>query len=101
MGVWPLVYACLMFINEWMQPIPAWPSVLASNGSGVIGMMPYLLLRESRPYFSGKKDLLIKLLAARLTGIALLVSPLGLIIYVLSSGNFDKFIKQWQIRRFL
>ncbi|WP_156823694.1 hypothetical protein [Oscillatoria acuminata] len=42
MGVWPLVYGCLMFIDERMQPLPAWPSFLASNGSGVIGMMPYI-----------------------------------------------------------
>ncbi len=64
-------------------------------------MMPYLLLRESRPYFSGKKDWIIKLLDARLTGIALLVSTIGLIIYALYSGNFDEFIKQWQTSRFL
>ncbi|MCT7963093.1 DUF2834 domain-containing protein [Laspinema sp. D1] len=101
MGVWPLVYACLMFIDERMQPIPAWPSFLASNGSGVIGMMPYLLLRESRPYFAGPKDWIIKLFDARLTGISLLLSTIGLIIYALSSGNFDEFIKQWQTSRFL
>ncbi|MGL4499913.1 MAG: DUF2834 domain-containing protein, partial [Planktothrix sp.] len=77
MGVWPLVSACLMFIDERMQRIRPWPSFLVSNGSGVIGMIPYLLLRESRPYFSGKKDWIIKLLDARLTGMALLVSTIG------------------------
>ncbi|MCT7957689.1 hypothetical protein [Laspinema palackyanum] len=101
MGVWPLIYAGLMFIDERMQPIPAWPSFLASNGSGVMGMMPYLLLRESRPYFSGKKDGFIKLFDARLTGVALLLRTIGLIIYALYFGNFDEFIKQWQTRRFL
>ncbi|WP_052315673.1 hypothetical protein [Oscillatoria acuminata] len=64
-------------------------------------MVTYILLRESRPYFSGKKDWIIKLLDARLTGIALLVSTIGLMIYALYSGNFDEFIKQWQTSRFL
>jgi hypothetical protein len=101
MGVWPLVYACLMFIDERMQRIPAWPAFLASNGSGVIGMMPYLLLRQPCPYFSGEKDWIVKLADARLTGMMLLASTIGLIFYALYFGNFAEFIYQWRTSRFL
>lgn len=101
MGVWPLVYACFMFIDERMQKVPAWPSFLASNGSGAIGMMPYLLLRESPPEFSGKKDFWIKIFDSRLTGIALLLSTIGLVGYAVVYGNLPAFIEQLQTSRFL
>jgi len=36
-----------------MQKIPFWPFVADGAGTGVIGLIPYLALRESNQTFSG------------------------------------------------
>jgi hypothetical protein len=46
MGVWPMIFACLMFFDGKMQKIPAWPYFLGSNGTGVLCLLPYLILRQ-------------------------------------------------------
>jgi hypothetical protein len=101
MGVWPMVYACLMFIDERMQDISAWPSFLASNGSGVIGMIPYLLLRESNQEFSGQKDFWLERLDSRQTGIVLSLITAGLLAYAMLAGDWGDFVRQWHSSRFI
>jgi len=101
MGVWPIVYACLMFIDERMQDISAWPSFLASNGSGVIGMIPYLLLRESNQEFSGQKDFWLERLDSRQTGIVLSLITAGLLAYAMLAGDWGDFVRQWHSSRFI
>ncbi len=101
MGVWPMVYACLMFIDERMQDISAWPSFLASNGSGVIGMIPYLLLRESNQAFSGQKDFWLERLDSRQTGIVLSLITVGLFAYAMLAGDWGDFVRQWHTSRFI
>ncbi|WP_333310063.1 hypothetical protein [Microcoleus sp. N9_A2] len=41
------------------------PAFIASNGAGIIGLIPYLLLRQPQPEFSGRKDMLIKISDSR------------------------------------
>jgi hypothetical protein len=101
MGVWPIVYACLMFIDERMQDISAWPSFLASNGSGVIGLIPYLLLRESNQAFSGQKDFWLERLDSRQTGIVLSLITVGLFAYAMLAGDWGDFVRQWHSSRFI
>jgi hypothetical protein len=101
MGVWPIVYACLMFIDERMQDISAWPSFLASNGSGVIGMIPYLLLRESNQAFSGQKNFWLERLDSRQTGIVLSLITVGLFAYAMLAGDWGDFVRQWHTSRFI
>jgi hypothetical protein len=101
MGVWPLVYACLMFIDSRMQNIPAWPSFLASNGSGAIGMIPYLIMRETSQEFSGQKDIWLKLLDSRAFGWLLSLSTVGLLAYAWLAGDWFDFIHQWYTSRFI
>jgi hypothetical protein len=101
MGVWPIVYACLMFIDERMQDISAWPSFLASNGSGVIGLIPYLLLRESNQAFSGQKDFWLERLDSRQTGIVLSLITVGLFAYAMLAGDWGDFVRQWHTSRFI
>ena len=101
MGVWPMVYACLMFIDERSQTISAWPSFLASNGSGVIGMIPYLLLREPSEEFTGQKGFLLECLDSRQTGIALSLTTIGLLAYAVLTGDWGDFVHQWHTSRFV
>jgi len=101
MGVWPMVYACLMFIDSRMQTIPAWPAFLASNGAGAIGMLPYLILREPNQAFSGQKDIWLRLLDSRAFGAFLSLSTAALLVYAWLAGDWGDFLHQWQTDRFI
>ncbi len=96
MGVWPMIYACLMFIDERSQDIPAFPSFLTSNGAGVMGLLPYLILRKPNQTFSGEKDIGLKILDARITGILLTLTTAGLLAYACFAGNWQDFFDQFR-----
>lgn len=100
-GVWIQVYSCVLFFDGRMQKIPFWPFALASLGSGVIGLIPYLALREANQEFSGNKDGWLKLLDSRSTGVILTVFTLGLLIFGFLAGDWGDFIDQFQSDRFI
>lgn len=100
-GVWLLIYSCLLFIDGRMQKIPFWAFALASVGSGVIGLIPYLALRESNQEFTGKKDSFLNLLDSRSTGIILTVFTIFVVVYGVFAGNWADYIYQFQSDRFI
>ena len=100
-GVCLLIYSCLLFIYGRMQKIPFWPFALASVATGVIGLMPYLALREENQEFSGPKDAFLKWLDSRLTGVVLALFTIGLLAYALFAGDWFDFSQQFQGDRFI
>lgn len=100
-GIWLQIYSCLLFIDGRMQKIPFWPFALASVGTGVIGLLPYLALREANQEFSGQKDSFLKLLDSRSTGVVLTLFTIGLLAYGLLTGDWGDFIQQFQGDRFI
>ncbi len=101
MGVWPMVYACLVLIDGANQKLAAWPFVVASFGVGAFALLPYLALREPSPVFDAPKTLLLKLVDSVWTGRAIALASLVLLIYGLTSGNWNDFVQQWQTSRFI
>jgi len=101
MGIWPVIYSCLLFIDSRGQKIPAWPFALLSFGVGAFALVPYLALRRSQPQFSGQKDVLIRLLDSRWTGFLLALGSMGLVAYALIAGDWSDFLHQWQTSRFI
>ncbi len=101
MGVWPMIYACLMFADGRMQNFRVWPYFIGSNGIGVICLIPYLILRKSNQDFDSRKDYLLKILDSRLTGIFLVLSTIGLLSYAIVAGNWADYIQQFQTRTFV
>ncbi len=101
MGILPMVYSCLLFIDGRNQKISAAPFALFSFGVGAFAILPYLFLRQPNSEFTGKKDWFIKLLDSRITGILLLVSAVLLISYGLVNGDWTDFLQQWQTNRFI
>jgi hypothetical protein len=101
MGIWPMIYACLLFIDGKGQKIKAFPFAIASFGVGAFAILPYLALRQPNPTFSGEKDWLIKILDSRITGILLALGTIVLLVFGLSQGDWGDFIRQWQTSRFL
>jgi hypothetical protein len=101
MGIWPMIYSALLFIDGRGQKIPAWLFASASFGVGAFALLPYLALRKTNPEFPGTKNTLIKLLDSRITGIILTVGTAILVSYGLLQGDWSDFIQQWQSDRFI
>lgn len=101
MGVWPMIYSCLMFIDGRGQKIPAWPFATFSFGVGAFALLPYLALRKPNPKFTGTKNTFLKLLDSRLTGVLLTVGTVILVAYGLINGDWGNFVHQWQTSRFV
>ncbi|MBD2107094.1 DUF2834 domain-containing protein [Nodosilinea sp. FACHB-13] len=101
MGVWPMIYACLMFADGRVQPFPAWPFFVVSNLVGVIGLIPYLLVRQRNSAFSGKKDFWLDLLDRRSTGVALLLTTLMLFTIAITVGNWNDYVMQFRSYAFV
>lgn len=101
MGVWPMIYSCLLFIDGRAQKIPAWPFAALSFGVGAFALLPYLALRQPNPNFPGTKNAFIKVLDSRLTGVLLTVGTAILVSYGLLNGDWLNFGQQWQTSRFI
>ncbi len=101
MGIWPLIYAGVVFADGRSQNIPAWLFSLISFGVGAFALLPYLALRQPNPKFAGTKDILLKILDSRWLGIALTLAAVILLGFGLLNGNWGDFIQQWQATRFI
>lgn len=99
MGVWPMIYSCLIFIDGKGQRIPAWPFATLSFGVGAFALLPYLALREPNPH-TGKKNVFLKVLDSRITGVILSIGAIAIVAYGLN-GDWGDFIQQWQTSRFI
>jgi hypothetical protein len=101
MGIWPLIYICLMLIDGRGQKIPAWLFSVVSFGVGAFAILPYLALREPYTEFNGEKNILLKILDSRWFGILLSIGVFALISYGLINGDWQDFVRQWQSDRFI
>lgn len=101
MGIWPLIYSCVLFADGRGQKIPAWLFATLSFGVGAFALVPYLALREPNPEFPGKKNIFLKVLDSRFTGIVLTLGTAALVAFGLTKGDWSDFIGQWQTSRFI
>ncbi len=101
MGVWPLIYSCVLLMDGRMQTLKAAPFVALSFAVGAFALLPYLALRQPNPTFAGKKSWLLKLLDSRWLGAGIAIAAIGLVFYGVSQGNWADFVQQWQSSRFI
>lgn len=101
MGVLPMLYACVLFLDGRGQKVPAWPFASFSFGVGAFAILPYLALRRSNPTFIGQKTWLLKLLDSRITGGFVAIGAIGLLVYGITAGDWSDFAQQWQTSRFI
>ncbi|MEG4285101.1 DUF2834 domain-containing protein [Microcoleus sp. A006_D1] len=101
MGVWPLIYSCVLFADGRGQKIPAWLFGTLSFGVGAFALLPYLALREPNPEFSGTKNVFLKILDSRFTAIVLTLGAAALVAFGLTKGDWSDFVQQWQTSRFI
>lgn len=100
-GIWLLIYSCLIFADGRMQSIPAWAFMLAAIATGVIGLIPYLALRQPNQSFEGEKDSWIAILDAQKTGIILTISTIVLVVYAIAWGDWTGFAQEFMTNRFV
>lgn len=101
MGIWPIIYGAIVFIDGKGQKILAWPFAVMSFAVGAFALLPYLALREQNKHFLGKKNVFLALLDSRITGIALAIGTAILVAYGLGEGNWGNFVQQWQTSPFI
>ncbi|MBF2003855.1 MAG: DUF2834 domain-containing protein [Synechococcales cyanobacterium M58_A2018_015] len=101
MGVWPMLYACLLLIDGRGQRLPAWPFVIFSFGVGAFAVLPYLALRQPYPAFEGQKTGLLKWVDSRWVGLLILAGVVVLLAYGLIAGDWNDFVNQWRTDRFI
>jgi len=100
-GIWILIYSCLIFADGRMQRLPAWAFILASLGTGVLALIPYLALREPNQQFEGQKDGWLALLDSRSTGIILSFSTFSLLGFAAVFGDWSAFWQEFLTDRFI
>jgi len=101
MGVFPVIYSALLFIDGRMQKLKAWVFVLGSFALGAFALLPYLALRDPNQEFSGKKGWLINLLDSRWTGALVAIGAFALVVYGFTNGDWNDFVQQWRTSRFI
>ena len=101
MGVMPMVYSCVTFLDGRSQKLPAWLFTIVSFGVGAFALLPYLIFRQPSPVFQGQKNWLLKILDSRITGGAIALGGIGLFIYGVTNGDWSNFVQQWQTSRFI
>ncbi|MBE9013805.1 hypothetical protein IQ250_26820 [Pseudanabaenaceae cyanobacterium LEGE 13415] len=100
-GIWLLIYSCLVFVDGRMQRIPAWAFMLGTIASGTIALIPYLALREPNDQFTGGKDPWLAIMDSKTTGIILTVSTIALLLFAIVFGDWCLFIKSFQTDKFI
>lgn len=100
-GVCIAVYSCVLFFDGRIQKLPFYPFAIASLGTGVISLIPYLALREANQEFAGQKDGFLKLLDSRTTGLFLTLFTFGLLGFGIIFGDWTDYIYQFRGDRFI
>lgn len=101
MGVLPMIYACLLAIDGQNQKIKPLPFAICAFFVGAFSIIPYLAMRQSTNLWTGKKTLLVKILDSRWTAILLSASAIILLVQGLVYGDWQDFVRQWQISKFI
>ncbi|GAB1544397.1 hypothetical protein NUACC21_70730 [Scytonema sp. NUACC21] len=100
-GILLLIYCGVLFFDGRMQEIPFWPFALAGVGAGILGLLPYLALRDANQEFAGQKDAFLQFLDSHIFGIILCLSTLGILAYGFFLGDWADFWLQFQSDRFI
>jgi hypothetical protein len=101
MGVLPLLYGCLIYIDGRVQKVPAWLFSAASFAVGAFALIPYMALREPNGTFEGEKNGWLKIMDSRWLGALVAIAALSLLFYGLTQGDWNDFVQQWQTSRFI
>ncbi|MDM7327056.1 MAG: DUF2834 domain-containing protein [Thermosynechococcus sp. Uc] len=101
MGVWPLIYTALLVVDGQEQRFLAWPFAVFSFAVGAFALLPYFILRQPAPIFTGEINRGVRLWESRITATGIGLLAVGFLSYGLIAGNWADFWQQWQTSRFV
>lgn len=89
-GIWALLYAVILLIENRERFIPSWPFVLGALGLGMYFLMPYFAIRGvKKEKQKEEKGLFIKIVDSRILGIVLVLLSLGIILYGIIAASLN------------
>jgi len=100
-GIFLLIYACVMLPDGRMQRLPAWPFLIAGIGTGIVGLIPYLALREPNQEFRGDKDWLLNIFDSKYAGFILSFSTFIFLSFALIWGDRNGFVEEFLTNKFI
>jgi hypothetical protein len=100
-GIWLLIYSCLIFPDGRTQSLPAWAFMLGAVATGVLSLIPYLALRRPNQSFSGDTDPWLAVLDSQTTGILLTISTVILIFFAILWGDWTGFAHELMTNKFV
>ncbi|MBV5261096.1 DUF2834 domain-containing protein [Synechococcus moorigangaii CMS01] len=101
MGVLPLMYGALLFLDGRGQSLPAWIFAIGSFFLGAFALLPYLALRQENPTFSGSKNGWLRWQDSRLLGLLCFVVLVGLLGYGIVAGDWADYQGRFLGDRFI
>ena len=101
MGILPLMYGAILFLDGRGQRLPAWVFATGSFLVGAFALLPYLALRKSSLEFSGTKNWWLRWQDSRILGGLSLVGLLVLFGYGFSQGDWADYWTRFQGDRFI
>ena len=89
-GIWALLYAAILLIENRERFIPSWPFVLGALGLGMYFLMPYFAIRGvKKKKQKEEKSWFIKIVDSRILGIILVLLSLGIILYGIIAASIN------------
>jgi hypothetical protein len=101
MGIWSMIYGCMMLADGRSQKFRAWTYFVGSNFTGVMCLLPYLIFRQPNHTFAGKKDQVLQIFDQRSTGVVLLITTVILLAYGIGLGDWSDYLTQFHTQAFV
>ena len=101
MGILPLMYGAVLFLDGRGQKLPAWAFSTGSFFLGAFALMPYLALRRDNPTFEGEKNGWLRWQDSRLLGALTLVGLVVLFYFGFSQGGWADYVVRFKGDRFI
>ena len=106
MGVWPMIYGCMLLADGHGRSPRAWPFLAGSFAVGAFAVLPYLGLRRSlsgdtKQDFTAGQVWGLQIWDSRWFALVLLVGAIALSWYGVTQGDWGEFSRQWQTSKFV
>lgn len=101
MGILPLMYGAVLFLDGRGQKLPAWAFSTGSFFLGAFALIPYLALRRDNPVFPGKKNWWLRWQDSRILGGLTLIALVTLFVYGFSQGDWGDYVARFRGDRFI
>ena len=101
LGVWPLVYTCILLVDGQNQRFNGGVASLLSMVLGGFVLLPYCALRRSSNSAKYKLNFLVRVFDSQTISVLLILTTISLVLFATIFGDFHLFIHAFQTNRFI